>query len=303
MLLAVRDYLLPNVELTKDLPEFSANFGAFQNTINEIQKIAELQKFDKTGLAKEKEQLRELLTMLVSENSLKLSAYAKLSNNIGLASEVKFTKSQLRKSPDTAVKDYAQIVYDKAEANLSALGSYGITQETQSVLLNAINAYNSSLSKPRLGLTEKSQATKQLAVLFQGADKLIGKLDAVINIIKMGKPEFYNSYRSARKVVETGTRSLILKASAIELPGGIPLKGATFTFVPDGGMKVAELGAGGGSTEIVKKTAEKGSFNVRNMPEGTYRVRVSKTGYKDKEVTVSVVPGEMAELRVELEKV
>jgi hypothetical protein len=57
-----------------------------------------------------------------------------------------------------------------------------------------------------------------------------------------------------------------------------------------------------GNVEIVKKTAKKGSFNIKNMPEGTYRVKVTKTGYKEKVVTVSVAPGELATLNVEMER-
>jgi uncharacterized membrane protein len=53
---------------------------------------------------------------------------------------------------------------------------------------------------------------------------------------------------------------------------------------------------------MVKKTADKGSFHIKNMQAGTYKVLVSKPGYKEKEATVSVSDGERSELNVELEK-
>lgn len=291
----VSDYLMPNSELTKDLPEFAANFGAFQNAINEIHRISELQNFDKTGFAKEKKQLRDVLLMLAYDNSQKLAAFANLSNNQVLHTEVKFTKSDLKEANETLLKDYAQMIYDRAQTNLGSLGAYGITQETQSVLINAINAFNASIGKPRLGLTEKSDATKQLAGFLKEADVLIGKMDVVINILMMNQPNFYNRYKEVRKVVITGTGTLALKATAVELPGSTPLKGAKFTFMPDGGMMAENI-------EIVKKTAEKGIFYLKSIPEGTYKVKITKTGFKEKEVTISVVPGEMADLKVELEK-
>jgi hypothetical protein len=58
----------------------------------------------------------------------------------------------------------------------------------------------------------------------------------------------------------------------------------------------------GANGEIVKKTAEKGSFKIKNMPEGIYSVRVTKTGYKEKVITISISPGEMTTLNVELER-
>jgi hypothetical protein len=298
MYLASRDYLAPNTAFTKDLPEFTSIFTALQNSIIEIQNMAELQRFDKRGLAKEKKQFRDSLILLTSDNSSKLSAYARLSNNVVLLSEVRFTKSLLQAAPDTGLKDMAQCVYDKAQANLSSLGTYGITVETQSVLLGAIISYNSSLAKPRLGMTEKSQATRQIAILFTESDKLIVKLDAVIGILMMGQPNFYNGYKSVRKVINTGNGSLALKGAAVELPRGIPLKGVTFTFAPDSSLMTGS----GANGEIVKKTAEKGSFNIKSMPEGIYRVRVTKTGYKEKVIIISISPGEMTTLNVELER-
>jgi hypothetical protein len=297
--MSATDYLESRSEITGNLPEFLKNFNEFKARTADINRISEKQNFDKTGLAKEKKQLQNLLIIMVKENSLKLNAYAKLTNNTGLANEVKFTKSKLSKAADTILKDFAQMVYDKAEQNLSNLGAYGITQETQSVLQNAINAYAISIARPRLGQQEKSDATKELAESFKIAESLLEKIDAAINVTVTSNPQFHSGYFGVRKVVVTGTGTLILKGSATE-NNGIPLKGARFTFVPDGGMK---MGGNGETAEIVKKTAKKGNFYVKNMPEGIYTVIVTKTGYKEETVSVSVAPGEMATVNVEMEKV
>jgi hypothetical protein len=293
------DYLEPNSEITKDLPEFVTNFNNFKITTTEINRISGVQNFDKTGLAKEKSQLQNVLILLVRENSLKLTSYANLNNNIPMFKEVKFTRSKLTQASDTLLRDYAQMVYDKAQENLANLSVYGITQETQSVLQNAINAYSISLARPRLGQNEISQATKQLVELFKNADILLGKIDSAINVVVSSHPTFYNGYTNVRKVIKTGTGTLILKGAASETNGS-PIKGVTFTFVPNGEMQMEGNGA---RVEIVKKTARKGNFYIKNMPEGIYNVKVTKTGYKDKEVTVSVAPGELANLNVEMEKV
>jgi uncharacterized membrane protein len=76
------------------------------------------------------------------------------------------------------------------------------------------------------------------------------------------------------------------------------VKGALFTFKPDGTKSALSAGNG----EIVKKTADKGIFHIKNMPTGTYRVVVKKPGYKEKELSVDVSDGERSELKVELEK-
>jgi hypothetical protein len=295
---SVRDYLEPKAEITKDLPEFVANFADYKVVLSRMDKISELQNFDKTGLAKEKAQLQDVLIMLAKVNSVKLASFAKISKNTVMMTEVKFTKTKLIKAPDTVLKDYSQMIYDKAQANLGSLGAYGITQETQGVLLNAINAYTISIARPRLGIAELSQATKHLAELFRTADNLLGEIDAAMNVLITSQPDIYNGYYNVRKVVVTGKKRLALKGAASELNGS-PLKGVRFTFVPDGGILMAGNGA---ISEIVKMTAKKGNFYIKNMPEGIYKVRVTKTGYKEKIVSVSVAAGELASLSVELEK-
>ncbi|MCE5348283.1 MAG: carboxypeptidase-like regulatory domain-containing protein [Bacteroidales bacterium] len=299
MYLTVRDFLIQKESITKDLPNFGTNFNILKEAINGIQSFAELQKSDKTGLARHKNELREKLTTLSLDNSRKITAFAKFSDNTLLHSEVKFTASSLSKATDTGLKDYAQIVYDKAQVNIEALPLYGITPDTQKIFLETITAYNESISKPRLGLTEKSQATKQLVKLFDTADLMIENIDLAVEIIRLNQTDFYNGYKTARKIVETSAGYLTLKALATDKKNGEPVRGAIFTF------KIAEgnLKAGNVNGEIVKKTAEKGRFHIKNMPAGTYQVVITKPGYSDKTEKVIVSGNEMTDLRVEMEKI
>lgn len=64
MYLAVRDFLVPNEAITKELPEFTPRFTTFQSKIKQIQLIGESQKDVRTGLAKDKKDLRSTLITL-----------------------------------------------------------------------------------------------------------------------------------------------------------------------------------------------------------------------------------------------
>lgn len=296
---SVRDFLIPNRSITKDLPNFPQNETRLKEIIDKIDIYAEVQKFDKKGLAKLKKELRDRLIVLAIDNSRKIGAFAKFSNNTLLKNEIKFTASGFSKMIDTAVKDYSQIVYDKAQANLESLPSYGITAETQKTLFETLTAYNESISKPRVGIAERSQATKQLIELFDTMDTILGDMDLAVEIIRLTQKNFYDGYKTAMKIVETSAGNLTLKAQATDKKTGLPVKGAIFTF------KAATQMAGNasGNSEIVKKTADKGKFNIKNMPAGTYLVTVSKPGYAEKTETVIVADGDMTDLRVELERV
>jgi hypothetical protein len=139
-----------------------------------------------------------------------------------------------------------------------------------------------------------------LATLIKTLIDTWAKIDTLVEVVKVSQPNFYNEYRNVRKVISTGNGSFALKGSATELNSGDPVAKATFTFAPTNGLLKSAVA--NSKDNIVKKTAAKGKFNIKSMPEGTYTVTITKPGYKDLVVTVSVVSGELAKLDVILEK-
>lgn len=301
MYLSVRDFLNQNATLVGALPNFPATVTTFQNSITQIQQTAELQEIDKSGIVTNKKQLRATLVTQAVDVARRVAAYATFVNNSTLLQEVNYTESDLNKSSDEKLKNRTQIIYDRANTNLAALATYGVTAPILTALLNDITAYNTAIPKPRLGITETKQATDQLALLFDGAESSLNKIDMLIETLRISQPNFYVGYSEVRMIVNTGIGSIALKALATEIGTAIPIKGVTFSFVPD--MKLMKAVNGNGHSQIVKITADKGMFHIKHMPEGTYQVTVTKPGYKDKVVTVSVANGEMTELDVELEKI
>ena len=63
---------------------------------------------------------------MTADYARKLGTYAKFTNNTTLAQEVKFTESKLRQVADTAVKDFGQLVYNRAQLIVASLATYGI---------------------------------------------------------------------------------------------------------------------------------------------------------------------------------
>jgi hypothetical protein len=296
MYLTLRNFLIPNEGVTKDLPNFAASYATLLGIISEIQSIGEVQKFDKTGLAIEKNRLKELLIKMAADHSRKITAMAKFTGNTTLLNEARFCESDFSRMTDVALKDYLQIIHDKTEANIGSLAEYGITPETQKVFRDTITAYNASLSTQRSGIVEKSKATKKLAVLFETADAAVENMNFSVGIIKLTQPDFFNGYKTSRRLVSNSSGILALQATAKDLMSGEPVRGAIFTFRTDG----SRLAGSHGNGEIIRKTAEQGGIRIKNMQSGTYRVSVSKPGYKEKEITVSIADGERTVLKVEL---
>jgi len=304
MYLAVNDYLTTNAAVVNPLPNYSGYSAAFWCAIGQIQSNSEQQMFDKSGLKANKEQLKETLCMLVSDSSRKLQAYARYANNQLLLSETRFTESELDKAADNVLRDYAQGIYDRAQSNLTALTAYGITAATQAALQNTIKGYVSAIPKPRVGRTETKQSTQQLAAAFAAADSALKNIDVTVEIVKLLQPNFYNGYKSVRKLILTGRSKLAVKGLVTDLVSGEPLKKAILSFAPDGNGLMAKSAAPDAtpSPVLVKKTADKGGFIVKSLPSGSYSVSCSKSGYAEQTATLTVADGELSVLKLQLSK-
>lgn len=300
MYLVARDYMTANATILTPLPNFAANQTAFQNAITQIQASGELQNFDKTGIAGGKNQLKQTLVTLAADSSRKLTAYAKFTSNQTLLNEINYSESDLKRRADTNLKDAAQGIYDRAQPIVASLATYGITAATQTALLNAINAFNTAIPKPRLGITEKKQSTTQLAALFKTADTALENIDTAVEIVRLTQVNFYNGYKAARKLVLTGGGSVSVKGIVTDASNGEPLKSVTLKFSTNGTS--AKLKSANGNSDLTKKTADKGGFMIKTLAEGTYQVTITKPGYKEQTVTVNVSDGEMSVLDIKLDK-
>jgi hypothetical protein len=301
MYLTFKEFQASHSSITNGLPNYLENSTLFLGTVPEIQKILEQQKLSKKGITEIKKQLKESLIAQTADYARKLGAYAKFTNNTELAEEVKLSESKLKQAADTAVKSYGQIVYDLAQPLVGELAAYGISEETQTTLAKAIADYNEMIGRPGAEKVSSAQITKQLATLFKTADTALENMDTSVEIVRTKEPSFYNAYKGARKVIERGVGSIALRTLVTDAQSGLPLKGVTVSFVMINGTTKAAAQTSSKST-LVKKTAEKGGFNIKHLAAGTYEVTLKKVGYADQVTTIVVNDGEMTDLKISLEK-
>ena len=279
MYLSFRDFQSAYTVITNPLPNYTANLTTFLNAVTQIQAAAEQQKISKKGVTEVKNNLKDGLIVATVDYARKLGVYAKFTNNTILAQEVKITESKLRRVGDTAVKDYAQIMYDRAQTNVAALAAYGITATTQTSFLNAINIYNASIGKPGATRIESGQTTKQLVSLFNTANNALDNMDAAVEIVRISQPAFYTGYKSARKVGRALGSSIAVKGVVTDAITGEYIKNAKLSFVPDGVAALAESDKASSKPVVVKKSAKRGGFIVRSLQAGVYTVTIERIGY------------------------
>lgn len=292
MLLTLCKFLENYPELIEKLPNFKSNFLILKQMVLDIQKNAEDQKYSTKGITKVKNQLKEELTVLTADYVRKLGAYAKFNNNTPLADEVNVSESKVRHMADAEIKIYSQQLYNLTQPLVDQLADYGIDAEKQTKLAGLIEAYNQSLGAPGAERSESSQLTKQRNTLFATAESALKNMDTAVEIVKLTEVNFYNGYKSARKVIERGAGTLAVKGIVCDAETSAPIKGVSVSFCIDGQTDVV----------LEKKTADKGGFSIKNLAAGVYKVCFKKIGYADQTVTVVVNSREMTDLKISLQK-
>jgi hypothetical protein len=295
MLLSVDNFGNKNLTILQSVPKLSACFELLKRRIDEIQGVGLIQGTNKTGLALDKKRLRKKLTELTIRYANRATVLASQISNDTLLKEVRISEWDLSKLAGVALVERAQLIYDRVEGNIASLSDQAVTPDTQKEFQDTITAFKNAIASPRSGITATKQATEKISLLFDAVDAELDIMDLIVRSAKEEYPDFYTGYKNSRMLIDTGSGSLALRASAKESVSGEPLSGAEFTFRNEAAM-------GNGNGEIVKKTSKKGNFLVKTMEPGTYNVSVNKEGYKGKEVSVSVTDGERSELVVELEK-
>jgi hypothetical protein len=291
MEMTTRDYLIQYPTITTNLPGFNAIMASLTSGITSIHSLAEVQLTDKTGVTESKNSLKANLIGITHEMSAKLCALAVNAGNTVLFNEVRITKSSLNACCDNVLKEYSQLIYDRANANAMALVPYGVNALALTNLLNTLNSFIAYIPKPRMSRNDKTQATLQIKQQFTIINDSLSKIDILVETLRYSQPLFYAGYKASRKRVSNGHRTLSLKATVTDAISSMPIKGAHVKVLnPDNtNCKIIE-----------KKTADKGGVLVNNLAEGKYVISVSLPGYDAKEMEVYVTDAEMTRLRIPL---
>lgn len=293
MYLTVRIYLLSNPAITAKLPNFAEFLTALDAAILQIETNSEQRQYNTTGVADNKQQLRDEIVSLTVDASAKMQAFAKYTHNTVLLSETKFKKSDLIHISSLELVDIASGLHSRINLHLVNLNLYGLTAATQTDFRTVIDSYKESIPQPRQSQLKSKENTLLETQGFAAADEAIGNIDSVVEIVKLTEPLFYAGYKNARKIVEQGTGSLQVQGIVTEAATGKPIPNATLTFRQSGTTEVA----------MEKETAAKGGFMIKSLAEGIYDVTVTKVGFQTHTNTVTVRWDQLCNVEVGLEKV
>lgn len=299
MSVGVINFLDKNAAIFSILPGSEPLFTKFKVNKDLILVLREQQEVGKKGIRDNKEMLRAVLVDKAYDISRKTEVYATFANNLILAKEVHYSETMLAKSTDSKLESRSLIIYDKAKANIANLAPYGVTNDDLISLKNAMELFSAAVPTTRTSTTEKKLITDKLARLFMENEGILEKIDLLVEIVRLSKPDFYKSYKDNRMIIRTGRSSMALIATATDAVTGKGFKGVKFTFIQEdvNGTETRR------TDTLVKITSPKGKFQVKNMTEGPYLVLVEKPGLKSLELHINKAAGDRIKLDVKLEKI
>lgn len=291
MWMTTRDYLIQNSTITNSFPGFSTLMNSFTNGITAIHSYAEIQLTDKTGVTESKNALKVNLIGIAYEVSSKLRALAVNTGNTVLLNEVHFSHTSLKFCQDNILKEHCQLIYDRANANATALAPYGINAQAITNFLNTLNSFIAYIPKIRMSVSEKAQATYQLSQQFNSIRDVLEKIDILTETIRYSQPVFYIGYKASRRIWRTGYRTLALIAKVTDAMNNKPISGAHI---------IVNTAENSEFKTIEKKSAAKGGIRVGNLAEGHYLINISVPGYEPKEMEVYIKDSELTSLNISM---
>lgn len=293
MFLSLNVYLASNEAIVAKLPNSNEFVTALNDAILQIQTKDEEHYHSNKGIADNKNKLKGELIDIILDNSRKMQAYSLYRHDEVLLAKTKTTLTKLRNQSGVELVNVARGIYHSIESRLSEVTAYNLSNDTQLKFREAIDLFSTSLPQPRESMLKSKENTFLLKQGFEVGDAAIGQLDALVEIVRMTEPTFYESYRNTRKIIPQGTGSLQVKGVVAEAVTGKPLPRAILSFCLSNQSEIV----------IKKKTAAKGGFRIKSLDEGIYEVTVTKVGFKTQTITVTVRWDELCVVNVKMEKI
>ena len=267
------------------MPNFESLNSEFSSNVNKLRAFKNGQTLNRTGNRMSKQQLREQMSNFGYVTAAKVCAYAIAIDDEVLEMEVTYTASDLRNLRDTDIADTCQSIHDIALANLANLADYGVTAASLQELSDSITLYNAVLPKTRAGIVTQTIFTDKIVETFEENEKILFKMDKLVNMLKFEEVTFFDEYYKSRKIVNTGHRKLALKGK-ITNELGQPIDNVIITI----------------ETQIPEttKSTELGNYQFKSSIGGVFPVTYKRDGYITERVFLVFTPNARLDFNVVL---
>jgi hypothetical protein len=251
---------------------------ALEDSVVTIDELATIQQMDITGNTKMKALNKLLMAQKGIEIAGPLAQWAKDTGNLELFYEINFSFTSLLARKDTTAKQRNQLVHDRADTNITALGTggYGVDAGALTAYQTLIDNFNSSISTPKDAEAVTIAASAALDLEIRKADDLVTDLKRLIKPLKTTAVDFYNGFFASAKIVNIGSRKIYAQIKLLDDISGAP--------IPKGTVEVRELN----KTVNVSK---RGFARIKDAETGTFTLIVNSPNYTGQTISNFVMDG------------
>lgn len=189
-------------ELIQKFDELISARQRLQAGLQVIGQNRQVQEVDRTGLTKNKVQLRSELVNLILQFSAAIKAYATVIKNLDLKTRANYNPSELKTVSDPVLADIGLLLKDLATPYSKELLKYFIGEAEFTELDRLLVEFKTSIPKSRAAGNVSKTSTKNIGGIFEAMDKLLREeIDVLMLPFQFKESDFYNIYKNARSIV------------------------------------------------------------------------------------------------------
>lgn len=263
---AVLTHCQANAAIVATVPAFQTAVDSFEDIVDDLRTAAQNELQAISGFTEDKTQQRADLIELTLDVAGAIHAYASSVDNLVLKDQVKLVYSDLNRLKDELLGPACSNILDAANANAAAIVPFGVTAAKITSLEDAIDDYISAVPAHRNAVSNRSSAGEQIKQLLKDGDNLLkNQLDKLALQFKSTHPNFYNSYRSNRVILDAATSSTQVSGIVREQGSNNPLSGVQVQV---------------DNETYVTTTNSSGEYILKIPVPGEYNITFSKEGYQ-----------------------
>jgi len=203
MFAALKEFILTHRAQLETIPALATLIQQFLDLMPEIESARLIQSGHTTGTGDLKQKEEAEMIQATVQVAASIYVYAQINNLPDLQAKVNVSPSQLKQMPDDELKVTCLNIHAEATKQADNLTDYGTTPETISQLKKEIEDFATLIASPRAAIVTRSQATRRLKELIEQTNNLLrNQLDKLMVLFEHTQPQVYNTYRSARIIVD-----------------------------------------------------------------------------------------------------
>ena len=195
---------------------FGDTFNSVRVKIDDVEALILEQATRLSGVRAHKDKRKKEIIDNMKIVAGRLIAYAKVTGNVLLKEQVKFSPSKLKTGAEARLLQFLDIVLQKAQEQVGNLGTYGVTQQAIDELAAERTELNQLLGSVRSAIIERREFTLAIRNSMKEIDGILKEeLDKLAVTLKAVSPKFCERYKAARDITKH-------KAKAVKPVGNLP---------------------------------------------------------------------------------